>query len=225
MSKNNFLFISDIHIPYEHKRALQFCKELKKDFDIPDSNIYSVGDILDLYNFSRWPKSPEAKHTVNQEIELAREKLRKWAAAFPEMKICHSNHDMRVMRKAIEADLPSQVIRGIEEIFEFPDEWQLKEQFIVMANKCEMIVTHGEEYPEALDAAMAYGINAIQGHHHNKAGVRYRKTKMQQLFGLSVGCLVDTESFAFSYGDKHKQKPVIGCGLVLNGVPHFIPLE
>jgi metallophosphoesterase superfamily enzyme len=224
-NKENFLLISDVHLPYEYEHALRFCKELKKDFDVPHSNVYSVGDIADLYGFSRWPKSPDAKHTINQELELLREKIRKWGAVFPEMKIAHSNHDMRVMRKAISADLPSQVIRSVEEIMEFPKGWELREQFVVMANKCEFLVTHGEEYPEALDAAMAYGVNVVQGHHHGKAGVRYRCTKLQQLWGLSVGCLVDKESFAFQYGAYSKQKPIIGCGLILNGMPHFISVK
>lgn len=223
--KDNFLFISDVHEPYSHPRALQFCKSLKKDFDIPHSNIYSVGDLLDLYGFSRWPKSPDAKHTINQELDLARDRMKKWAVAFPEMKICESNHDQRIMRKALGADLPSQVIKSLHDIFEFPDSWQIKDQFVVMANKCEMLVTHGEEFPCALQAAIAYGVNVIQGHHHSKAGVQYRKSRVQELWGMAVGCLVDNESFAFAYGDKSKMKPMIGCGLVLNGIPHFVPLK
>jgi hypothetical protein len=224
-NKNNFIFISDIHLPYEHPRALQFCKSLKKDFEIPDSNVYSVGDVLDLYGFSRWPKSPDAKHTINQELDIARDKIVKWGAAFPEMKICESNHDQRIMRKALGADLPSQVIRSMEEIFSLPKGWEIKPEFIIMANKWEGIICHGEEFADALAAAMHYGINCIQGHRHEKAGVQWMRTRHQTLWGMAVSCLVDSESFAFAYGDKNKRKPLIGVGLVLNGIPHFIPLE
>jgi predicted phosphodiesterase len=228
VDKNNFLIISDVHIPYEHKHALKFCRELQKDFNIPHQNVYSVGDILDLYGFSRWPKSPDAPHTINQELELCRERIRKWAAAFPEMKIAHSNHDMRVIRKAVAADLPSQVIKSIEEIFQFPKEWELREQYIVMANKCEFLIEHGDSWTSAQglrEAVMHYGMNVIKGHTHIRAGVLHIVTKFQALWGLDVGCLIDHDAHAFDYGKYNKQKSVIGCGLVLNGIPHFIPLR
>ena len=221
--RDNFLFIGDVHEPYAHPRALQFCKSLQKDFEIPHSNIYSVGDLLDLYGFSRWPKSPDAKHTINQELDIARTKLKKWAVAFPEMKICESNHDQRIMRKALGAELPSQVIKSLHDIFEFPDTWQIKEQFVIMGP--DILVCHGEEFTDALQAAIHYGLNVVQGHHHAKAGVQYARTRMQELWGLATGCLVDSESFAFAYGDKSKRKPLIGSGVVINNIPHWIPLK
>lgn len=225
MRKDNFLFISDVHEPYAHPNALKFCKMLQKDFDIPHENVYSVGDLLDLYSFSRWPKSPDAKHTINQELDLARERLRKWAIVFPEMKICESNHDQRIMRKALGAELPSQVIKSLKEIFELPDQWRIETQFVIGNGNDSMLICHGEEYADALLAAIAYGLNVVQGHHHQKAGVQYMKSRVQQLWGLATGCLVDAASFAFDYGDKNKRKPVIGCGIVINGVPHFVPLD
>lgn len=224
MSKDSFLFIGDVHEHFAHPRALQFCKSLQKDFDIPRSNIYSVGDLTDQFFFGRWPKSPDAKHTPNQELDFTRERLRKWAHAFPEMKIATSNHDQRIMKKALGAELPSQVIRGIEEIYEFPKTWELRDQFIVMANKCEFLVEHGESFSCALQAAIAYGVSVVQGHHHQKAGVQYVKTRTQQLWGMATGCLVDADQYAFEYGRHNKYKPVIGSGVVVNGIPHFIPL-
>lgn len=222
--KDNFLFIGDVHEPYSHAHALKFCKMLQKDFEIPHSNIYSVGDLLDQYHFSRWPKSPDAKHTANQELDIGRERLKKWQNAFPELKLCESNHDLRYMKKALGAELPSQVIKSFVEIYEITAEWEIKEEFIICANQCEILVCHGEEYPEAIDAAINYGVNVIQGHHHNKFGVRYKKSRLQQLWGASTGCLVDPTSFAFEYGNKHKQKPILGSVVVINGVPHAIPL-
>lgn len=222
MSRNNFLFIGDVHLPFEHPRALSFCKSIQKDFNIPNSNIYSVGDILDLYNFSRWPKSPEAKHTVQQELDLCRAKIRKWAHAFPELKIAESNHDSRVIKKAIAADLPSQVIKSHHEIFEMPNEWQIKEQFIIMGP--DILVCHGEEFTDALQAAIAYGVNVVQGHHHSKFGVQYRASKMQQLWGAATGWLGDQEQYAFAYGHHSKQKMILGSIVVVNGIPYPIPL-
>lgn len=222
MSRNNFLFIGDAHIPFEHPRALAFCKQLVKDFDIPHGNIYSVGDLFDLYHFSRWPKSPDARHTVNQELDLAREKIRKWAAAFPELKIAESNHDMRIMKKALTADLPSQVIRSLHEIFELPKDWQIKDQFVICG--ADILVCHGEEFPDALQAAIAYGLNVVQGHNHGKFGVQYRASRMQQLWGAATGWLGDQAAYAFSYGIHSKQKMINGSIVVVDGIPYPIPL-
>lgn len=221
-NKNNFLFIGDIHLPFEHPRALQFCKSLQKDFDIPHENIYSVGDVLDLYHFSRWPKSPEAKVTVSQELDLCREKIRKWAKAFPELKIAESNHDSRIMKKAIDADLPSQVIKSLHDIFEMPNSWQIKDQYVICGP--DILVCHGEEYTDALQAAIAYGLNVVQGHHHSKFGVQYRASKMQQLWGAATGWLGDWESFAFAYGLKSKHKMILGSIVVVNGIAFPVPL-
>jgi UDP-2,3-diacylglucosamine pyrophosphatase LpxH len=221
-NRNNFLFIGDVHIPFEHPRALEFCKQLQKDFNIPHENIYSVGDILDLYHFSRWPKNPDAKITVNQELDISREKLRKWAKAFPELKIADSNHDSRIMKKAIGAELPSQVVRSFEEIFELPKTWKIKDQFVICGP--DILVCHGEEFPDSLQAAIAYGLNVVQGHHHSKFGVQYRASKMQQLWGAATGWLGDQESFAFAYGDKSKQKMILGSIVVVDGIPYPIPL-
>jgi hypothetical protein len=223
MSKDNFLFIGDVHLPFEHPKALKFLKNLQADFNIPHSNIYSVGDLTDMYNFSRWPKSPDAKHTVGQELDLVRAKIRKWAVAFPEMKIAESNHDSRIMKKAIGADLPSQVIRSFEEIFELPKEWVMKDQFVICGP--DILVCHGEEFPDALQAAIAYGLNVIQGHHHSRFGVQHRASKRQQLWGAATGWLGDETQYAFQYGDKSKNKSILGSIVVVNGIPFAIPLK
>jgi hypothetical protein len=223
-NKNNFLFLGDVHLPFEHPLALKFAKSLQKDFDIPHENIYSVGDLLDLYNFSRWPKSPDARHTVNQELDLAREKIRKWGAAFPELKIAESNHDTRIIKKALGCDLPSQVIRSFEDIFELPNDWILKDHFIICGP--DIMVCHGDEaFPEAIGAAVAYGVNVVRGHHHAKFGVKYQRSKLQQLWGADTGWLGDETAYAFQYGDKSKFKMINGSVVVVNGIPYAIPLK
>lgn len=222
-NKNNFLFLGDIHLPFEHPRALQFAKSLRKDFNIPYENCYSVGDALDLYSFSRWPKSPEARVTVNQELDLAREKLRKWAHAFPELKIAESNHDQRILKKALGADLPSQVIKSFHDIFELPNSWEIKDTFTIESH--DILVCHGEEFPDALQAAIAYGCNVVQGHHHSKFSVQWRASLTQTLWGAATGWLGDWESFAFAYGKKSKQKMLLGSIVVVDGIPYPIPLK
>jgi len=46
-----------------------------------------------------------------------------------------------------------------------------------------------------------------------------------QIFGLQVGCGVDTSKYAFEYGKNYK-KSAIGCGAILNKgtLPIAIPM-
>jgi hypothetical protein len=229
MKNDSYLIISDVHLPYHNSQALRFCKQVKKDFDIPDSNIYCVGDLEDQYGFTHWPKTPEAKHTVEQELEAVRVEIRKWELAFPEMKICTSNHGSRIVKKAIAAELPSQIIKSVQEIFQYPKNWQIEEQYIVCATKKEFAVEHGEGFSGRnghIEAALLNGISTAIGHLHSHAGVNHIKTRHQELWALNVGCLIDPVSFAFAYGKNSKFKPCIGTGVVLDGGrnPIWLPM-
>jgi hypothetical protein len=41
---------------------------------------------------------------------------------------------------------------------------------------------------------------------------------------MRVGCLIDDASMAFAYNKVFKERPVIGCGIVINGFPRLIPM-
>src|SRR5262249_13709221 len=55
----NALWISDLQLPFTDPRALAFCQQVRKDYNVPITNIGCVGDELDLYWASRYPKSPD----------------------------------------------------------------------------------------------------------------------------------------------------------------------
>jgi hypothetical protein len=39
-----------------------------------------------------------------------------------------------------------------------------------------------------------------------------------------VGCLIDRSAYVFRYGENNKFKPTLGCGVVIKGVPYFVPM-
>ena len=230
MAKTDSLILPDLHIPYEHNLALRFAKEVRKDFGIPWENIYSLGDELDLFAGGKWPKGGDAPHTANQEIEIAREKVRKWGAAFPDLKICESNHVTRWMRKAFDAELPSQVIRSIEEIYEYPEGWKLEPFHVVDAGKAKFRLQHGDGYSGPMgmrQAAIDNGMSTIIGHLHSNAGVTWIKTANQEIFGVNGGCLIDVAAYCFKYGIHSRLKPTIGVTVVLDGgkFPLWVPMH
>lgn len=227
---NRGLFISDCQIPFEAEHALDFCLQVQKEFKIPKENIYNVGDELDLYHGSLHKKDPDAELTPRQELALARKKLKEWYKAFPQMKLAISNHGLRYLRKAIDADIPSEVLRCYRELIDAPREWIWRDRWEIKGERAPMIMVHGMGYGGIYGhrhAALDFGVNTIIGHLHANAGVSYINTHNRKIWGMNTGCLIDVDAFAFAYGKYNRSKPVLTVGVVLDGglTPILIPYE
>lgn len=224
----NFLFISDLQIPFEHERALKFCIDVKNDFDIADENCYCVGDETDQFWGGMYKKTPDALHAPTREIEESREKLRPWYEAFPRLKIATSNHGTRWLRKALDAEIPSVLLRKYEEVLACPKGWEWKKHWLVPSAH-PIIVEHGDDYggqtPHLL-AAMHNGISTVMGHHHSLAGIEHVRTNGMRVWGMVTGSLIDFDAYAFEYAKNAKKKPLIGLGVAIDGgrTPVWLPL-
>lgn len=228
-NKENFLFISDLQIPFEHSNALQFCKYLKRHYQIPDENCYCVGDEIDAFWGGMYKKTPDATHTPTSEIKAAREHLKPWYDAFPELKICESNHGTRWLRKALDAEIPSELLRKNKEMLASPDKWVWKKHWLIKS-KYPMLAEHGDDYGGQMphvSAAMANGVSTVMGHHHSLAGIEFIKTNGMDIWGGVAGCLIDFDAYAFEYAKKYKRKPVLGAIVSLWGgrFPIFVPMK
>lgn len=216
MSK--WLILSDLQIPFEHADALKFCKYVKRHFKIPDENILNVGDELDEYWGGLYQQDINAEHTANQEIDEANKRLVDWYIAFPKMKLAISNHGTRYWRKALHANIPNQLLKSYQEVIKSPPGWEWKKSWLINC-KHPFILEHGDDwggqYPHKT-AAIHNGISYAIGHHHSVAGVEYVKTNNYDIWGMSVGCLINFEKYAFNYARSYKFKPQIGCGIVLD---------
>ena len=62
------------------------------------------------------------------------------------------------------------------------------------------------------------------GHIHSHAGIMYAANKSSLWWGFNVGCLVDNSAYAFKYGRTMKYKPILGAGIIQEGVPRFVPM-
>lgn len=227
---DRFLFISDLQIPFEAEHALKFCKTVQREFGIPEENVYNVGDELDLYHGSLHKKDPDADLTPGQELVLSRKKLKLWYREFKSMKIALSNHGLRWLRKAFEADIPGEVLRCYRDLINAPKGWVWKERWHIKGSRAEMLMIHGMGYGGMYghrNAAIDAGKNTIIGHLHANAGVAHINTNGRQIWGMNTGCLINPEAFAFKYGKYSRNKPILTCGVVLDGglTPLLIPYE
>lgn len=226
---DRLMFISDLQIPFEAPHALKFCQAVAKDFKIPLSSIYNVGDEVDHYFGGQWDKAIDGHHTALSEIEDTKQRLKAWYRAFPDMKLAVSNHGLRWARKAAAAQIPSQMLIPYQKIIEAPKGWVWKERWEI-PTKHPILMIHGMGYSGqngARNAAVDAGMNTIIGHLHSHAAITFIKTETKRFYGFNVGSLIDDKSYAFQYGKEHRHKPILGVGVVVdNGLtPIFVPYE
>lgn len=84
-----------------------------------------------------------------------------------------------------------------------------------------VIYSHGDSGRGGQDAAFKQAKDnfrsTVIGHFHNQAGARWWANPEFRVFGLSVGCGIDASKMQFEYGRKITNKPILGCGVVING--------
>jgi hypothetical protein len=227
--KKNFLLIPDVHLGFEHPKALEFLKSVQALYQIDESCIISLGDMWEHYHLSRWPKGGDYPITPEGEIELARKRTKEWAKAFPLLKICMGNHDNRMLKAASGALLPSSIIKSLKDIYQYPNTWEIEECFVANT-KSPFLCIHGDgqgvSSTNLANNPKQFGMSVAFGHFHSLASIMHVSTQTMDAWSFNVGCLIDEPSFVFEYGAKSKHKPVIGCGVVIGDgrVPIFHPL-
>lgn len=145
------------------------------------------------------------------------------------MKIAVSNHGLRWVKKAVAAEIPSQMIRAYQEIIGAPRGWVWKEEWIIKARKPFRMI-HGVGYSGingARNATIDSGLSTVIGHLHSYGGVWHLNTGGRRLWAMNTGCLVDEEAYAFEYGKYSRNKATLGIGVVVDGgqTPIFLPYE
>lgn len=215
------LVIPDLHCPFEHPDAVSFLKWVKGKHR-PDK-IVCLGDEADFYAISDYDHEPEAM-SADSELLSCIEHLQPIYKLFPDVEVCTSNHTIRPFKRAMRSNLPQRLLRSYSEILEAPKGWRWADFFIHDGVRYE----HGEGQSGAqgaLKAAQAYMQSTVIGHLHAFAGILFYCSPTRSIFGFNAGWLGDEARYAFRYGKHQKAKGVLGCGMVVDGVPEFIPMR
>lgn len=231
-AKRPFLVISDLQIPYEHPKALKFCAYLKRHYKVPDENVLNVGDEVDQFHGSGYDKDPDEPLSPIEEIRVARERLKEWGMVFPLMKLAISNHGLRWIKKATAAQIPSQLLRSYQEMFEMPQGWSWRDEWrFEQGLKHPFRMVHGMGYSGLnghRNAVIDSGISTVIGHLHSFAGIAHIKMMgSERLWGMNAGCLIKADAIAFKYGSTSRPKPCIGAAIIYDSgrVPMWLPLD
>jgi hypothetical protein len=218
--KSDVLIIPDLQIPYEHPDALAFIKAVRDQY-WPDT-IVCIGDEVDQHCIGRFDTDPAAMG-AGPELKLAIRRLKKWYKEFPDVSVCMSNHTQRVYRSAFHAGIPEEYLRPVNDWLMAPPGWKWADSFEIDGVRYEHGDAQGGMYA-ARNLAVRNRRATVIGHHHSHGGVFYVANDDEMIFGMNVGCLVDQKSLAFKYAKNAAFKPTLGCGVVMKGVPYFVPM-
>jgi len=223
-SRQVILTLSDLHFPFNHPKTFSFLEYLKAHYK--PTKIIGIGDELDLYKLSRYDPDPDSLGCL-QEITMGLEKMEKLYSIFPKVDACTSNHSARGARRAFAAGIPKLFLKSIHSWMKAPKGWQWKDEYIIKTKSGPVRFWHGEPYSPGTwhRAGPDQRINSVLGHVHVNAGTYFNRVRDSEIWTMNVGCLVDESSYAMAYSKQYKTRPSYGTGLIIDGVPLFIPLE
>jgi hypothetical protein len=179
-----------------------------------------MGDLVDLHSVSYHEHNPNGM-SPKEEIEAAKKKITQWAKAFPKLLICKGNHDILFDRKAITCGMPEVAIRKYSEIFDLPDSWEFEWKHYINGVTYEHGTGYGGKNAH-VQAATGNRKSTVIGHVHATSGVDFLANDTSLIFGMATGCGIDRMRYAFWYGKDFKNKPVISCGVVVDGREAFV---
>ena len=216
------MVIPDIHAPYQHPDTLAFLRTVRDTF-APDL-VVSLGDELDYHALSFHDSDPNLD-SAGTELEKAKLFISDMHNEFRNVLVCHSNHGSMVFRRAKAHGIPVQMIKSYREVLfqnNAGDGWSWAESWRVATPLGDVLFKH--QTSNILVDAAHNQANLVVGHEHGKFGVEYSASSSNLYYGMYCGCLIDKDSMAFAYGKHSLRKPIVGCGVILNGRPIPIPM-
>ena len=220
MPNKKILVISDMHVPYHHKDSIKFLSEIKKEFK-PDT-IINIGDLLDFHAISMHDHNPDL-YSAGHELKQARIYVKELESIFPEMVEVDSNHSSLVYRRALKYGMSKEFLKDYGE-FLGTKKWKwIEDLTLTMSNGQRCFFTHGKS-AEVIKTSQAYSMNTVQGHYHTKFTISYWANPDNIFWAMNVGCLINQKSMAFDYAKNFRTRFIVGCGIILNGIPRLLPM-
>lgn len=121
--RGNTLIISDMHLPYQHRDAIDFLAALEQQYAF--DQVLNVGDLYDHHRGSYHESEPDA-YGEEEEYHKAREAAHVLQEIFPDMVITEGNHDAIPQRKLKTVGLPTSVLSDYNAMYGTADSWEWK---------------------------------------------------------------------------------------------------
>jgi len=216
---NRVLVIPDLHCPWHHPDALRFLCAVRDRYHTTET--LCLGDEIDGMAWSRYPKDPDAP-SAGKELEESIAALTPFYREFPVMKVCESNHTVRLWKRGYEAGLPASFLPTMARVLRAPDGWEWRNRWEIDG----VLYHHGDMgvsgFTAHIQLMRKLKQSVVIGHIHSYAGVNYEGG----LFAMNTGCLIDTAAICFKYAKNMAISVSLGCGIVIDGKQaHFIPMH
>ncbi len=219
------LILGDLHIPYCNWHAIEAAAEFSKKYK--PEKIIQLGDFCDQYAWSQFKRAPYAPSAEDEWCAVERD-VKRFHKLFGDkipMDIIIGNHDQRYMARAMEANLPRQIIKRLDDLFPY-DNWKWHRKGIIIDN---VYYCHGHQQfapPCPLKKALSIGRSCVQGHIHKQSLAFADNILDEQVFGMSVAWLGDRNSVAAEYSHNNWSKYSNGWATVTDGkMPHLYPFH
>jgi len=210
--EDRILVIGDLHEPFCLDGYLKFCKETYEKYNC--NKVIFIGDIIDNH-YSSYHESSADGLGGKYELEQAVKKLSKWYKAFPVADVTLGNHDRIIIRKAQSSNIPSQWIKEYKEVLKTP-----KWNYVTDVFYNDVRFVHGDKSGKPRMATKRDMVSTVSGHYHTDMYVDWMFGKTRAIFGMAVGCGIDSSSYAMGYMQGGK-KEAIGCGIVVGNHTAF----
>lgn len=213
------LAIGDTHFKYHSPVALAHAFEAAKVYK-PDI-IIQVGDLYDMYSFSKFPKSAIISpfEEVKDSVALAAKFWKTLQKAAPKAE-CYQlmgNHDARI-DKRIQEKMPEMaaLFKG-RSLLEFPgvETMESDRDFLEIDG---VIYVHGW-FSKSIDHAKYFNKPVVHGHRHRPC-----IETQGRLWSMDCGFLADEHSLPLSYGMSKLTHWSNALGLVEDGTPNLVLL-
>lgn len=210
--ESRVLCIGDLHEPFCLDGYLEFCQEQYANYNC--NKVVFIGDVIDSH-FSSFHETDADGMGGGDELDLAITKIANWYKAFPDADITLGNHDRIIMRKAQSSNIPSKWIKEFSDVLETPN-WR----FVTDVYIDGVRYVHGDKSSAAKTAAKRDMVSTVSGHFHTQMYTEWFFGKYSALFGMQVGCGIDSKSYAMGYMQGGK-KEAVGVGIILGGSVAF----
>lgn len=217
----NILIMSDSHCPYHHPDMAAFYKEVKRIYG-PFDKVCHIGDEVDYHAISFHETDPDLL-SPSQELDAAVRGLQPIYDLFPKVDVIDSNHGSLVYRKVRAAGLPKSIVRSYNEILKAPKGWEWHNHMIINIPGNKLYVHHGKAKP-VMKLSKNMSMCAVQGHYHSSFDINYWANPTGLFWQMTVGCMINDKSLAFEYNKTTLDRPMLGCGISVNGQPLLIPM-
>jgi len=227
LGKKRVLAIGDTHYPFHCKKSLgKLYDHIQDEVHGPIDMIIQLGDLYDLWSFSRWPKAQnQIKMTPADELAEARECAeRMWEILneiSPKSKKVQlkGNHDIRLATK-LEANLPELMdFISLDHLWKFPKVKTIQDvrQEFIYNGVCYI---HGFRSKFG-DHAKYNMMPTVCGHSHVGGVI----SVMGALWEANAGFLGDAKAKALSYTRQKWARWTRGYLIIDEFGPRFINLE